>query len=59
MKTSWLHRIASLLTARVHSHLRRHKLESAYARMAKDRSREKRALEWAEATLRDVADEAR
>ena len=32
--------------------------ESAYADMAKDKKREKQALEWAEATFRGVAHEA-
>lgn len=30
-----------------------------YAQTAEDKQREKEALEWAEATLRDVADEVR
>ncbi len=32
-------------------------LESAYAQMAKDKAREKEALEWAEGMLKDIADE--
>jgi predicted CopG family antitoxin len=32
-------------------------LESAYAQMAKDKKREKEAAEWAEATVKDLADE--
>ena len=32
-------------------------LESAYAEMAKDESREKEALEWAEETFKDLAHE--
>ncbi|MBS1249768.1 MAG: hypothetical protein MAG431_01352 [Chloroflexi bacterium] len=32
-------------------------LEAAYKEMAKDRSREGEALEWAEATIKDVGDE--
>lgn len=32
-------------------------LESAYAEMAKDKKREKEAAEWAEATVKDLADE--
>ena len=34
-------------------------LERAYREMAQDESREADALEWAEATVGDVADEAR
>ena len=34
-------------------------LEAAYRRMAKDEEREADALEWAEATVGDVGDEAR
>lgn len=32
-------------------------LESAYAQMAKDKKREKEALEWAETTFKDTTDE--
>ncbi len=38
-------------------HVVRPNLEAAYAEMAKDKKREKEAMEWAEATFRDVADE--
>jgi len=34
-------------------------LENAYQQMAQDEAREAEALEWAEATLMDVRDEAR
>jgi len=34
-------------------------LEVAYQQMAREEAREAEALEWAEATLGDVADEAR
>jgi len=34
-------------------------LEAAYRQMARDEARERKALEWAEATAGDVADEAR
>ena len=33
-------------------------LEAAYEEMAQDEEREATALEWAEATVKDVADEA-
>lgn len=39
--------------------LAREKLEHAYQQMAKDEVRETEALEWAEATIGDVSDEAR
>ena len=34
-------------------------LEEAYKQMAQDEERESEALEWAEATIGDVSDEAR
>jgi hypothetical protein len=34
-------------------------LDLAYKKMAKEESREAEALEWAEATMGDIADEAR
>lgn len=34
-------------------------LDAAYLRMARDEEREAHALEWAEATVGDVSDEAR
>jgi len=37
----------------------RRDLEAAYRQMAKDEAREAEALEWAEATVGDVADETR
>jgi hypothetical protein len=33
-------------------------LESAYDQMAKDKKREKEALEWAETAFKDMANEA-
>lgn len=43
----------------VRPHVLKHELESGYAEMAKDETREKEALEWAEATLGDSAHEKR
>lgn len=40
-------------------HVVKHRLESAYAEMAKDTRREKEALEWAEGTLGDSTNEKR
>ncbi len=37
----------------VRPHVVKHELESAYAEMAKDKAREKEALQWAEATVGD------
>ena len=34
-------------------------LDAAYAQMAHDEERESEALEWSEATIGDIADEAR
>jgi hypothetical protein len=41
----------------VRPHVVRPNLESAYAEMAKDKTREKDAAEWAEITFLDVAHE--
>ncbi len=41
----------------VRPHVVKNELESAYAQMAKDKSREKEALAWAEGTLGDSAHE--
>ena len=43
----------------VRPHVVKHELESAYAQMAKDKRREKEALEWAEGTLGGATDETR
>ena len=43
----------------VRPHVVKHELESAYAQMAKDKRREKEALEWAEGALGGSADETR
>ena len=39
----------------VRPHVVRQRLEEGYAEMARDKRREKEALEWAEATFRDSA----
>ena len=41
----------------VRPHVMRPNLETAYAEMAKDRKREKEAMEWAEITFKDAANE--
>jgi len=43
----------------VRPHVVKRELESAYAEMAKDKTREKEALQWAEATLGDSVHEKR
>jgi hypothetical protein len=43
----------------VRPHVVKHRLESAYAEMAKDARREKEALEWAEGTFGDSTNEKR
>ena len=52
-------RISRFIEALVRSHVVRRDLEAAYREMAEDEEREAEALEWAEATVRDVGDEAR
>jgi predicted CopG family antitoxin len=43
----------------VRPHVIHQELEAAYREMAQDEEREAEALEWAEATVGDVSDEAR
>ena len=52
-------RISRFIEDLVRPHVIYPALESAYAEMAADEEREAEALEWAEATFGDVADEAR
>ena len=52
-------RISQFIERLVRPHVIGKELESAYEEMARDEAREAQALEWAEATLEDVADEAR
>jgi len=52
-------KISKFVEELVRPHVIKHKLESAYKEMAKDRAREKEALEWSEATLGDIAHEKR
>lgn len=52
-------RISRFIEDLVRSHVVAPDLEAAYMEMAKDEARESEALEWAEATIGDVADEAR
>ena len=52
-------RISRFIEELVRPHVLDHDLETAYQQMARDESREAEALEWAEATLKDVGDEPR
>lgn len=52
-------RISRFIEGLVRPHVIPEPLEAAYAQMARDEGREEEALEWAEATMGDVADEPR
>jgi siroheme synthase (precorrin-2 oxidase/ferrochelatase) len=52
-------KISKFIEELARPHVVKHELESAYKEMAKDRVREKEALEWSEATLGDIAHEKR
>jgi predicted CopG family antitoxin len=53
-KTIGPRKISKFVQELVRPHVVRPNLESAYAEMAKDKRREKEALEWAETTFKDV-----
>ena len=48
-------KISRFVQELVRPHVVRPNLESAYADMAKDKKREKDAVEWAEATFKDIS----
>ena len=52
-------RISGFIESLVRPHVIGKDLDAAYAQMARDEAREAEALDWAEATVGDVADEAR
>jgi hypothetical protein len=52
-------RISQLIESLVHPYVVGEDLEVAYRQMAREEAREAEALEWAEATLGDVAEETR
>jgi predicted CopG family antitoxin len=52
-------RISHFIEDLVRPHVINRELEAAYQEMAKDEKRESEALEWAEGTIGDVADEER
>ena len=58
-KTVGPRKISKFVEKLVRPHVVRQNLESAYNLMAKDKKREEKALEWAEATFKDLAHEKR
>ncbi len=50
-------KISRFVQELVRPHVVRPNLESGYADMARDKKREKEALDWAEATFKDAAHE--
>ncbi|HLC04312.1 MAG TPA: hypothetical protein VJK02_14850 [Anaerolineales bacterium] len=52
-------RISRFIEDLVRPHVISSDLEAAYIEMAQDEAREAEALEWVEATIGDIADEAR
>jgi hypothetical protein len=52
-------RISRFIESLVRPYVLSQDLEAAYQQMARDEAREAEALEWAEATVGDLADEAR
>lgn len=52
-------KISQFIETLVRPHVVPHDLAAAYREMAADERREAEAHEWVEATVRDVADEAR
>lgn len=52
-------RISRFIESLVRPHVIGKDLEAAYRQMAKEEAREAEALEWAEATVGDVANETR
>lgn len=52
-------RISQFIESLIRPHVLNQELEAGYQQMAEDEAREAEALEWAEATIGDVRDEAR
>jgi predicted CopG family antitoxin len=50
-------KISKFVQELVRPHVVRPDLNSAYSEMAKDKKREKEALEWAESTFKDITHE--
>lgn len=51
--------ISQFINTLLKPHVVRREMEAAYQEMARQEAREAEALEWAEATLEDVSNEAR
>ena len=58
-KTIGPRKISKFVEELVRPYVVRPNLESAYAQMAKDKKREDEALDWAEATFKDITHEKR
>lgn len=58
-KVIGLRRISRFIEDLVRPYVLEPDLEAAYRKMAQDEVREAEALEWSEATIRDVVDEPR
>lgn len=58
-KTIGARKISKFVEGLVRPHVVRPNLELAYSQMAKDKKREEEALDWAETTFRDLADDKR
>jgi predicted CopG family antitoxin len=56
-KTIGPRKISKFIQELVRPHVVRPNLESDYAEMAKDKKREKEAMEWAEITFKDITHE--
>lgn len=56
-KTIGPRKISKFVENLVRPHVVRQNLESAYSQMANDKKREEKALEWADATFKDIAHE--
>jgi predicted CopG family antitoxin len=56
-KTVGPRKISKFIQELVRPHVVRPNLESAYAEMARDKKREKEAIEWAESTFKDITNE--
>jgi predicted CopG family antitoxin len=54
-KTIGPRKISRFVQELVRPHVVRPNLESGYADMARDKKREKEALDWAEATFKDIS----
>ena len=56
-KTIGPRKISRFVQEIVRPHVVRPNLEASYAEMAKDKRREQEAMEWAEVTFKDIANE--